>query len=92
MQLNEKSTYNNQKDHSPSDIKRYKHWDIEEIIAEDTEGNNEYDSAWDVIPKHQIKVGTISKGLSSALGMQSNKDPPPYFSKLIKIGVPPLCM
>ena len=66
-------------------------WNIERVLKENGEGNYEYDCAWDVVPKQQMKVGVLSESLLSALGMQSIKDPPPYFRNLVKEGVPPLC-
>jgi PSP. len=38
-----------------------------------------------------FKPGAVSEELASALGMTSNKDPPPYLAKLIKAGLPSYC-
>lgn len=38
-----------------------------------------------------INPGEPSMELMIALGMDSEKDPPPYLEKLIKVGIPAYC-
>lgn len=38
-----------------------------------------------------VKPGLVSKKLSQALGMASEKEAPPYLSKLLKVGLPGTC-
>jgi len=40
---------------------------------------------------NSVKPGEVSKKLSDALGMKSNKEAPPYLANLIKVGIPNYC-
>ena len=39
----------------------------------------------------EVKPGLVSKKLSQALGMASEKEAPPYLPKLLKVGLPSTC-